>query len=158
MNVTIRKARPDDIAGIHRLMREFAEFEKLLEYFRVTEQRLADVLFGDEAFVECLVAQSGDDLCGYAIFYPNFATFSGERGLYLEDIYIERARRGGGLGRALLGEIARTALERGLERIDFQVLDWNVPAIGFYRDLGAVANDGETHFKFGSEALARLAG
>ncbi len=90
-------------------------------------------------------------------FYPNFSSFRGERGIYLEDIYIKPEFRGAGAGKLLLSEVARIAAERGFERMDFQVLDWNTPAIEFYKRLGAVCNADETHFKFSGEAFAALA-
>jgi ribosomal protein S18 acetylase RimI-like enzyme len=92
------------------------------------------------------------------LFYPCFASFSGQMGLYLEDIYVKPSHRGQGVGEAMLRRLAQTARERACERIDFQVLDWNTPAIRFYEKLGAVRNDDERHFKFSGEAFERLAG
>jgi ribosomal protein S18 acetylase RimI-like enzyme len=155
--MNIRPAIPADTPGIISLMRDFAEFEKLLEYFEITDKRLSDILFGDEPFAKCLVAEDEDKLAAYAIFYPNFATFRGQLGIYLEDLYISPEHRGQGIGEKMLREIAKIAVARGLERIDFQVLDWNKPAIDFYVKHGAVRDDTERHFKFTDKAFRKLA-
>lgn len=147
---------PGDIAGVLELLDEFAEYEKLSEYCTATAERFHNALFGVDAIVNGLVAHSGDVLAGYALFYPSFSSFRGERGMYLEDIYLKPEFRGGGSGKAMLQEIARIAANRGFERIDFQVLDWNTLAIEFYKKLGAVSNDNETHFKFSGDAFAAL--
>ena len=105
---------------------------------------------------EGLIAFDGEQAIGYAIFYPNFATFRGQRGLYLEDIYIRDTYRGKGVGEAMLREIARFAAERGYERLDLLVLDWNTPAVNFYKKLGAVRDDDERHFKFTDDAFKKL--
>ncbi len=156
MTLSIRKMEPGDIPGVLELLKEFAEYEKLSEYCTATAERFQAAMFGADAMVEGLVALSGDMLAGYALFYPNFSSFRGERGMYLEDIYLRPEFQGGGNGKAMLKEIARVTAERGFERIDFQVLDWNTPAIEFYEKLGAVSNDDETHFKFSGDAFARL--
>ena len=156
MTLSIRKMEPGDIPGVLELLKEFAEYEKLSEYCTATAERFQAAMFGADAMVEGLVALSGDMLAGDALFYPNFSSFRGERGMYLEDIYLRPEFQGGGNGKAMLKEIARVTAERGFERIDFQVLDWNTPAIEFYEKLGAVSNDDETHFKFSGDAFARL--
>lgn len=158
MSITIRPILPSDIGRVLDLLREFAQFEKLSEYCTATPERFYTALFGEQANVSGLVAADGEQIIAYAIFYPNFATFRGERGLYLEDIYVTRSHQRRGIGRMLLGELGRICAERGYERIDFQVLDWNANAIDFYRSLGAVSSDGETHFIFRNEALRGLAG
>jgi ribosomal protein S18 acetylase RimI-like enzyme len=140
------------------MMHDFAEFEKLLDSFKVTELSLASAMFGPAGFVECLIVEEGESPVGYMLFYPCFASFSGQMGLYLEDIYVKPSHRGQGVGEAMLRRLAQTARERACERIDFQVLDWNTPAIRFYEKLGAVRNDDERHFKFSGEAFERLAG
>ena len=154
----IRNASPSDIADIVRLMREFAVYENLEDYCEITAEKLFASMFGDQAFVEGLIATANGGAFGYALFYPSFASFRGERGFYLEDIYIGDEHRGKGIGEEMLRHIARTALERGFERIDFQVLDWNTNAIEFYKKLGAVSNQDESHFKFSGDAFAGLAG
>ena len=155
--MNIRSAEPADVAAIVALMHEFAVFEGLLNHFEMTEERLSQVLFREGTFVSALVAEADGRLCAYSIFYPNFASFRGQLGMYLEDIFITADHRGRGIGDAMLREIARIASERGFERIDFQVLDWNRSAIDFYESLGAVGDDIERHFKFTDQAFADLA-
>ena len=139
------------------MMRDFARFEELEEYFEANEEHLRDVLFGPQAYVEALVAEESGKYAGYALFYPNYASFRGQKGYYLEDLYVAAEFRGSGLGEAFLQQIARRGSERGYKRIDFQVLEWNAPAIGFYEKLGARRHDTERHFKFTDEAFVRLA-
>jgi len=153
----IRKIEPTDVSNVIALMREFAEYEKLAGSFEITEQRLSSVLFDDGAYVQCLVAEVNGRICGYSLFYPCFASFRGQKGIYLEDIYISPEFRGGGIGKTMLQEIARAVAVNGFERIDFQVLYWNTPAIDFYIALGAVRDDSERHFKFTDMAFAGLA-
>lgn len=157
MDIKIRKLAEGDLTQIVSFLREFAEFEKLSEYCTVTEDRLRQAMFGRQAFVEGLIAIGDGEAVGYAIFFPFFASFRGERGLYLEDIYITDKARGKGVGEMMLKEIAGLAKKRGFERIDFQVLDWNENAIKFYEKLGAVSNEDENHFKFSGDAFERLA-
>ncbi|MEP7075565.1 MAG: GNAT family N-acetyltransferase [Acidobacteriota bacterium] len=156
MNFQIRKALPDDVSSIVGLLREFAEFEKLTDYLEITEQKLSDALFGTDAFVHCLVAYRGLAPAAYSLMYPNFASFRGQKGMYLEDIYITPDHRGSGLGAAMLAEIAKLARSQGCERIDFVVLDWNAPAIKFYEKYGAVRDDQERRFKFIDDAFVKL--
>lgn len=138
-------------------MREFAEYEKLLECFEATREKLEKALFGEEKTAEAVLAFDGERAVGYAVFYPNFSTFRGQRGYYLEDIFVTKDSRGRGVGLSLLRYIARRGAGRGFERIDFQVLEWNRPAVGFYESLGARRDDEERHFKFTDEAFRRLA-
>jgi ribosomal protein S18 acetylase RimI-like enzyme len=138
-------------------MREFAVYERLQEFFDATEERLFEGMFGEAAFVDGLIALDGEKPAGYAIFYPNFLTFRGQRGLFLEDLFVSEEYRSSGVGRALLSRVARIAADRGLERIDFLVLDWNSAAIRFYEDLGARRSEGETHFKFTDQSFRNLA-
>lgn len=144
------------MAGVVSLMREFATFENLLEYCTVTEERLYTAMFGENAVVEGLIALAGQTPVGYALFYPNFSSVRGHRGLYLEDIYINSEYRGFGLGATIIRKIARIAASRGFERIDFMVLDWNTPAVNFYKKLGAIRDDEERHFKFTDDAFIKL--
>lgn len=152
----VRHAVEADIPAILELMRQFAEYENLLDYFEITVEKLSRALFDAGKFVNCLVADNEERLYAYAIFYPNFSTFRGQMGMYLEDIYISSGCRGQGVGEAMLREIAKIALDRGCERIDFQVLEWNRSAIGFYEKLGAVRDDTERHFKFTDAAFRNL--
>ena len=114
-------------------------------------------MFGEGSFVEGLICDLDGETAGFAIFYPRFSSFRGQRGYYLEDIYVDSAYRGRGFGEALLREIARKGKARGFERIDFQVLEWNFAAIEFYKSLGAVIEDEDKHLKFVDEAFERLA-
>ncbi len=158
MNIKIKKAGEGDIPAILELLREFAEYENLSQFVEATEERFHAALFGEGAVAEAIVAVADEKTIGYAIFYPNFATFRGQRGMYLEDIYIKPDFRRGGTGEVMLRYIAGLAKERGYERIDFMVLDWNAAAIGFYKKLGAEIDDSERHFKFTDEAFKDLAG
>jgi ribosomal protein S18 acetylase RimI-like enzyme len=160
MSLNIESAKPEHIPAILALLREFAEYESLLDYLEVTGERMQAALFGEGAVpsvAEAIVAVLDDEPVGYAVFYPNFATFRGQRGLYLEDIYIKPAHRRGGTGEKMLRHIARLAKERGYERIDFMVLDWNAPAISFYKKLGAGIDESERHFKFTDDVFNNLA-
>ena len=148
MDIQIRKSTPDEVPAIVRLMRDFAEYENLGEYCEITEERLFDVMFGEDAFVEGLVAFHEKEPVAYAMFYPYFARVRGQCGYYLEDIFVAEDFRRNGLGEAMVKIIAKLALQRGYERIDFQVLEWNAPAVNFYEKLGAVRDDSERHFKF----------
>ena len=156
MDIQIRKSTPDEVPAIVRLMRDFAEYENLAEYCEITEERLLDVMFGDEAFVEGLVAFHEQEPVAYAMFYPYFASFRGQCGYYLEDIFIAEEFRRNGLGEAMVRIIARLAKQRGFERIDFQVLEWNTPAVKFYEKLGAIRDDSERHFKFIDDSFRTL--
>lgn len=153
----IRSATVGDVPEIIRMMRDFARFEELEEYFEATDEALRDALFSPNAYIEVLVAVENDTFAGYALFYPNYASFRGQKGYYLEDLYVDPEFRGRKLGEAFLREIARRGSEKGFKRIDFQVLEWNAPAIGFYKKFGADRDDTERHFKFTDEAFARLA-
>jgi ribosomal protein S18 acetylase RimI-like enzyme len=157
MELDIRSAAETDIPAIIALMREFAEYEDLSKFLEITEERLYDAMFGIRRVAEGLCAFDGEKAIGYAIFYPNFASFRGQVGFYLEDIYIKQEYRGRGVGEAMLKHIARVALSRGYERIDFMVLDRNESGIGFYKKLGAVMDTSERHFKFTDRAFKTLA-
>lgn len=157
MSIRIEKAAPENVSQILGLMREFAEYEKLLDSFEVTEERLQTALFGEGKVAEAILAFDDDAPVAYAIFFPYLATFRGQRGFYLEDIFLTKRARGKGVGEIMLKYIAKIGKERGFERIDFQVLEWNTSAINFYERLGAVRDDTERHFKFTDEAFQNLA-
>jgi ribosomal protein S18 acetylase RimI-like enzyme len=156
MDITIRGIQESDLASVIELMRGFAKYEDLLEYCTVTEDRLRTAMFGSGGYVEGLIALDGVKAVGYALHYPSFASFRGERGVYLEDIYIDPEYRRHSVGIRMIRRIAADAASRGLERIDFLVLDWNDPAVAFYLQHGAEKNDDESHFKFAGEAFGRL--
>ena len=137
MKIKIQKTAESDIPHILTMMREFAEYEGLGEYVETTAERLRIAMFDEKSFVDGLMAFDGDEPVAYALFYPYFASFRGQRGMYLEDIYIKAECRGNNLGERMLREIARIAHSRGFERIDFQVLETNYSAIDFYEKHGA---------------------
>jgi GNAT superfamily N-acetyltransferase len=136
-NVTIRLAEPHDVDAIVGLIGELADYEKLTDQCVVQAQDLARHLFGERPVIECLVAQRDARPVAFALFFTNFSTFLGRPGLYLEDLYVQPAERGRGLGKQLLMRLARLAVERDYGRFEWSVLDWNESAIGFYRKMGA---------------------
>ncbi|ALK29752.1 GNAT family N-acetyltransferase [Burkholderia plantarii] len=138
MKFEIRDAAPSDVAALIALTRELAEFESLTHLFVATEADLADALFGKNPAAGALVATHDDDLVGYALYFQNYSTFVGKRGLYLEDLYVKPACRGTGLGTRLLRAVAALAVERRCGRFEWTVLDWNRQAIDFYERMGAV--------------------
>jgi len=157
MKLKIRKSESGDLPNILAMIREFAEFENLSDYCQVTEENLREAIFGENSFVESLIALVDERPVGYAVFFPYFASFRGQRGLYLEDIYLKPEFRQAGLGEKMLREIARIGAEKGCLRIDFQVLKHNQKAISFYEKLGAVRDESEIHFKFTDDAFQNLA-
>ncbi|MEU6775604.1 GNAT family N-acetyltransferase [Streptomyces sp. NPDC046759] len=154
----IRAAVPADIPVIHALIRELAEYEKALEEARASEEQLREALFGKRpaAFAHVAVDDDSGEVAGFALWFLNFSTWRGVHGIYLEDLYVRPAARGGGHGRALLAELARICVERGYGRLEWSVLDWNRPAIGFYEALGARPQDEWTVYRLTDEALAAL--
>ena len=156
MQITINSAAENDVSQIVELMREFAEYENLRDECEVTAEKLGAAMFGENSFVECLVAVSDSIIIGYAIFYPHFSSFRGQCGFYLEDIYIKQEFRGAKIGKQMLERIVQIGKPRGYGRIDFQVLEWNTPAVNFYKKLGAVTNEDERHFKFDGAAFENL--
>ncbi|TVS14260.1 MAG: GNAT family N-acetyltransferase [Wenzhouxiangella sp.] len=137
--VQIRPARPGDETQILDLIRELAEYERLAHEVTATPALLAEHLFGNAAVAEAVMADCDGEAVGFALFFRNFSTFLGRPGLYLEDLYVRESWRGQGIGRALLGHVADLARGRGYGRMEWSVLDWNQPAIDFYRSLGAGA-------------------
>jgi len=154
--VEIRPATVDDVPEILRLIRGLAEYEKLDHEVIATEERLRRSLFGERPAAEALLGWVEGRAVGFAVFFHNYSTFRACPGLYLEDLYIEPAQRGRGYGKALLLHLARLALERGCERMEWSVLDWNTPAIEFYRGLGAQALDDWSIFRLSREALQEV--
>lgn len=135
--VAIRPARPQDVPTILALIRALAEYEKLLDQVVATEEALHASLFGARPYAEALLAWDGDEAAGFALYFHNYSTFLARPGLYLEDLFVRPQCRGRGIGKALLAEVARIAVERDCGRLEWAVLDWNAPAIAFYRSLGA---------------------
>ena len=150
-------ATREDVPLLLSLIRELAEFEKLLDQVQATEATLADELFGSRRVAEALVAEHGGKPVGFAVFFHNFSTFVGRAGLYLEDLYVKPHARGRGVGRALITYVAKIAVERRCGRFEWSVLDWNTRAVEFYRSLGAVAMDEWTVQRVTGDALKRLA-
>jgi GNAT superfamily N-acetyltransferase len=154
----IRSATPSDVPGMLSLMRELAEYEKLTHLFVATEETLSEALFGPRPSAEAIVAQREGSIVGYALFFHNFSTFLGRRGLYLEDLYVQPALRGSGLGTALLRRLASIAVERQCGRFEWAVLDWNQSAIDFYTKMGATVLPDWRIVRVTDDALNRLAG
>ena len=150
-------ATEHDVSVILGFIRKLAEYEKLSHQVAATEELLRETLFGERRVAEVLIAYLGDEAAGFALFFHNFSTFLGRPGIYLEDLFVEPAHRGKGIGKALLIEIAKIAKERKCGRFEWAVLDWNRPAIDFYRGLGAVPLDDWTLFRVTGEALDKLA-
>jgi GNAT superfamily N-acetyltransferase len=153
----IEPAQPTDAALIVALVRELAEYERLLEDVRITTDDVHRDLFGPRTFAEAVIARVGDEPVGFALWFHNYSTFAGRPGLYLEDLFVRPAFRGRGYGEALLRYLARVTVERGCARFEWSVLDWNEPAIAFYRKLGAVPMDGWTVQRVSGDALLALA-
>lgn len=154
----IRPATRADVALILRLVRELAEFEREPEAVVATEEMLAAALFGERPAAEAVIAELEGAPVGFALFFQNFSTWTGRPGIYLEDLYVTPAARGSGTGTALLRHLAGIALDRGCGRFEWAVLDWNEPAINFYRAMGAVGMDEWRVQRVAGEALVKLAG
>jgi GNAT superfamily N-acetyltransferase len=155
---TLRAAEARDVGAILALMRELADFEKLTHLFVATGDDLADALFGPRPAAEALVAERDGAIVGYALFFHNYSTFLGRRGLYLEDLYVQPSQRGTGLGTAMLKRLAALAVERRCARFEWSVLDWNRPAIDFYQKMGATVMPDWRIVRVTGDALATLAG
>jgi GNAT superfamily N-acetyltransferase len=160
--VSVRPAQPADIPTILGLIRELAVYERASHEVMATEAHLRAALFGPVPAAHVLIAEheSGSHLetAGFALWFRNFSTWLGVPGIYLEDLFVRPALRGHGYGRALLAELARLCIEGGYGRLEWSVLDWNEPAIGFYRSLGAQAQDEWTVHRLTGSALRTLAG
>ena len=157
MTVT-RPATPDDTPTILAFIRALAEYEKLSHAVVATEDQLRTHLFGPRPAAEVLIGELDGRPAGFALYFPNFSTFLARPGVYLEDLFVLPEARGRGVGRALLTAVAAVAVARGAGRLEWSVLDWNAPAIGFYRKLGAVAMDEWTTMRVTGDALLRIGG
>jgi GNAT superfamily N-acetyltransferase len=153
----IAPAAESDLPVILDLIRALAEYEKLTHAVTATEARLRESLFGAKPAAEVLLAHWDRECAGFAVFFPTYSTFLAQSGLYLEDLYVKPHLRGKGIGMALLKHVARMAAERGCGRLEWAVLDWNQPAIEFYRKLGAVPMDEWTVYRLGGEAFKSMA-
>jgi GNAT superfamily N-acetyltransferase len=157
MALTIRRARPDEMALVLSLVRELAEYEKLLHEVEATEAMLAAALFGDNPRLFCEIAEWQGEPAGFAVWFVNFSTFSGRSGIYLEDLFVRPAQRGKGIGKALLSHLAKQCVANGWSRLQWSVLDWNTPSIEFYKSLGAELMEEWTVCRVGGAALTALA-
>jgi len=155
-SILIAPATAADVPAIVAMVRELAEFEKLLHEAVATEAAIAEALFGARPYAEVLMARAGENVAGFALFFHNYSTFVGKPGIYLEDLYVRPSFRGHGYGKALLTEIARLAVERGCGRFEWSVLDWNQRAIDFYDSLGAKPMSDWTTMRVAGEALEKL--
>ena len=157
MSLMIRRARPDEAGLVLSLVRELAEYEKLLHEVDATEADIEVALFGENPRLFCAIAEWLGEPAGFAIWFINFSTFSGRSGIYLEDLFVRPALRGKGIGKALLAYLAQECVANGWSRLQWSVLDWNAPSIAFYKSLGAVLMDEWTVCRVSGPALTALA-
>ena len=158
MTLNIRNAVRADLPLIAQFIRDLADYERLAHEVRFDEAVLGDRLFGARPYAEVLIGEIDRNPQGFALFFHNFSTFEGKPGVYLEDLFVRPEARGSGLGKALLAALARIAVERDCARLEWWVLDWNDPAIQFYKKLGAKPMDEWTTFRVDGDALQQLAG
>lgn len=156
MTISIRPATPADLSLIAQLIRDLADYEKLAHEVRFDEAVLGQKLFGARAYAEVVIGELDGAPQGFALFFHNFSTFEGKPGIYLEDLFVRPDARGSGLGKALLSHLAMLAVERDCARLEWSVLDWNEPAIGFYKKLGARLMDDWTVMRVDGPALQQL--
>ncbi len=152
----LRPATIDDAPLILQFIRELAEYERMLDDVVATEEMLRESLFGQRPAAEVILCHEGEVPAGFALFFHNYSTFRGKSGIYLEDLFVRPAFRGRGYGKLLLATLAKLALERNCARLEWSVLDWNTPAINFYKSLGAVPMDEWTVYRLTGEALEGL--
>jgi GNAT superfamily N-acetyltransferase len=157
MSLTIRSARPGESGVVLRFVRELAEYEKLSHSVEATEAALDAVLFAEHPSVFCEFAEWNGEIVGFAVWLFDYSTFTGRRGIYLEDLFVRPAHRGKGIGKALMVHLARQAVARGANNFQWSVLNWNTPSIDFYKSLGAAPLDEWTIYRVSGAALARLA-
>lgn len=154
----IRSATPDDVPVLLTMVRELADYERSLHEVRATEEQLREALFGERpaAFAHLAVDDASGEAVGFTLWFLTFSTWRGVHGIHMEDLYVRPAARGGGYGKALLTELARICVERGYERLEWSVLDWNTPTIDFYKSLGALPQDEWSVYRLTDGALAAL--
>jgi GNAT superfamily N-acetyltransferase len=155
--VDIRPGAPADVPLVLRFIRELAEYERLADQVVATEEGLRETLFGAAPKAEVVFAVVDGAEAGFALFFHNYSTFHGRLGIYLEDLYVRPELRGRGIGSTLLRHLAQLALARGCARVEWSVLDWNEPALAFYRSIGAKPVEGWTVHRIDGEALTKLA-
>ena len=158
MTLSIRPATCADKPLIAELIRALADYEKLAHEVRFDEATLGEKLFGPRPYAEVVIGEIDGQAQGFALFFHNFSTFEGRPGIYLEDLFVRPGARGSGLGKALLAYLAKLCVERDCARLEWSVLDWNAPSIGFYRSLGAKPMDEWTVMRVDGDVLAELAG
>lgn len=158
MDPRVRPVREEDVPAVIGLVRELAEYERLSRECQITAEQLRVALFGPAPALFGHVAEADGEVVGYALWFLSFSTFRGVHGIYLEDLFVRPAQRGSGLGQALLTVLAEECVRRGYARLEWSVLDWNTPAIGFYETLGATPNEEWTMFRLTDDALAALGG
>lgn len=156
-NPDIRAAQAEDIPSLYALLMELAEYERMLDSVRLTQEGFRDALFGLRPYLDAIMAFVDGEAVGFALFYPVYPTFLGRPGMYLEDIYVRPAARGIGIGKMLMSRVSQIALERGCGRLDWAVLDWNEPAIKFYESVGAKPKGGWTVYQLEGNALHQMA-
>jgi GNAT superfamily N-acetyltransferase len=156
LSLIIRPATPEDAELVFALVRELAEYERLLHEVEATLEMTREALFCDKPRVFADIAEWQGKPAGLALWFYNFSTFRGLHGVYLEDLFVRPEFRGHGIGKALLRQLAQRCLTEGLARLEWSVLDWNEPSIGFYRSLGAIAKDEWTVYRLTGDSLARL--
>jgi GNAT superfamily N-acetyltransferase len=154
---TIRPGRAADAQTLVNLIRELAIYEKLEHEARARTEELVRWLFGARPYAQTLLAEVGGEAVGFALYFPTFSTFRGQPGLYLEDLFVKPEHRGRGIGKALIAAVAREARERGFGRLEWAVLHWNAPAIGFYKSVGAVPMNDWFVFRLADGPLEELA-
>ena len=157
-SITIRPATEQDVPLIQGFIRDLARYEHLEHEMVATEEGLRKTLFGERRYAEVVFACVGDDPVGFALFFHNYSTFLGKPGIYLEDLFVRPEARGRGIGKRLLAWLAQTAVARDCGRLEWAVLDWNEPSIGFYRSLGAVLKSEWQIFRLSGDPLKALAG
>ncbi len=155
--MSVRAAEERDLPLILRLIEGLAEYEKLSHHCVATEEKLRATLFGEHPAAEVIIASVGDAPAGFALFFHNYSTFLAQRGIFLEDLFVQPGFRGNGVGYALLAALARIAIDRDCGRLEWSVLDWNDLAIGFYKRIGAVPMDEWTTFRMTGSPLRDLA-
>jgi GNAT superfamily N-acetyltransferase len=157
-DITIRPATEQDVPLIQGFIRDLARYERLEHEMVATEEGLRKTLFGERRYAEVVFACVGDNPVGFALFFHNYSTFLGKPGIYLEDLFVRPEARGRGIGKQLLTWLAQTTVERDCGRLEWSVLDWNEPSIGFYRSLGAVLKSEWQIFRLTGDPLKALAG
>lgn len=155
-NIKIRFANESDTDLILQFIQDLAEYEKLSDNLNVNDKLIKKYLFGKSRVAECLIGEYDEVPCGFAVFFFNYSTFKGKPGLYLEDLFVKPEMRGKGIGKALLIELAKLAKERDCARLEWSVLDWNQPAIDFYKSLGAIPMSEWTVYRLEEKEIEKL--